>query len=51
MRRRGQSILEYALLIITVATAFLAMNMYIQRAVNSRLHNVQQEISPPIYIK
>ena len=48
--RRGQSILEYALLIITVATAFMAMNVYVRRAINARLHNMEIEISPPIAI-
>ncbi len=48
--KRGQSILEYALLIITVATAFMAMNVYVRRAINARLHNMEIEISPPIAI-
>jgi len=47
---RGQSVLEYALLIITVAAVFIAMNLYIRRAVNARLHNMEIEISPPISV-
>ncbi|MFA5118826.1 MAG: hypothetical protein WC695_08265 [Candidatus Omnitrophota bacterium] len=42
--------LEYALLIITVAAVFIAMNLYIRRAVNARLHNMEIEISPPISV-
>ncbi len=42
--------MEYALLIITVATAFMAMNVYVRRAINARLHNMEIEISPPIAI-
>jgi len=45
---RGQSVLEYALLIITVAAVFIAMNLYVRRAVNDRLHTMEIEISPPI---
>jgi hypothetical protein len=47
---RGQSVLEYALLIITVAAVFIAMNLYIRRSVNARLHNMEIEISPPIAV-
>jgi hypothetical protein len=49
--KRGQNLLEYALLIITVAAAFLAMNLYMRRAVNARLHNIELEMNPPIYIQ
>jgi hypothetical protein len=45
---RGQSVLEYALLIITVSAVFIAMNLYVRRAVNDRLHTMEIEISPPI---
>lgn len=47
---KAQSILEYAILIITVATAFMAMNLYIRRAVNARLHNMQLEMNPSVPI-
>jgi len=48
---KGQSILEYVLLVIAVATAFMAMNVYIRRAVNARLHTIEIEISPPIVVE
>ena len=47
---KAQSILEYAILIITVAAAFMAMNLYIRRAVNARLHNMQLEMNPSVPI-
>lgn len=49
--RKAQSLLEYALLIITVAAAFMAMNLYVRRAVNARLHNIEIEMNPPIVIE
>lgn len=48
---KAQSLIEYTLLIITVAAAFMAMNVYARRAVNSRLHNMELEINPPIIIE
>jgi Flp pilus assembly pilin Flp len=50
INKKAQSMLEYALLIVVVASAFLAMNVYIQRAVNARLHSIELEISPVTYI-
>jgi len=49
--KKGQSILEYAILVMAVAGAFLAMNVYINRAVNARLHEISQETSPGIIIE
>jgi|YelNatPaOPRAMG01_1025707.scaffolds.fasta_scaffold49733_6 hypothetical protein len=49
--KKAQSLLEYALLIITVAAAFMAMTTYMNRAVNSRLHDLQLETNPPIIVK
>lgn len=51
MRSKAQSLIEYVLLIITVAAAFMALNLYIQRAVNARLRNIELEINPPIIIQ
>ena len=48
---KAQSVLEYTILVITVATAFIAMNLYIRRAVNARLHNMELEINPGIAIE
>lgn len=50
-KTKGQSVIEYTLLIITVAAAFMAMNLYIRRAVNWRLHEIESEINPPIIIQ
>jgi len=47
-KTRAQSILEYVILVITIAGAFIAMNVYIQRAVNARLHNMEIDINPRI---
>ena len=49
--RKGQSILEYAILVVTVAAAFMAMNVYFNRAVNSRIHDLNTEIDPPIVVR
>ncbi|MCX5714622.1 MAG: hypothetical protein NT033_07450 [Candidatus Omnitrophica bacterium] len=51
IKSKGQSALEYTLLIITVASAFVAMNLYIRRAVNARLHNIELEVNPGIMIQ
>lgn len=51
MRNKAQSLLEYVLLIITVATALMAMNTYVRRAINARLHNIELEINPPIIVE
>ena len=43
--RRAQSVLEYAVLIATVAAALLAMTQYIHRAINVRLKQAQEELN------
>lgn len=43
-KRKGQSILEYALLVAIVSAALLAMNTYVQRAMNARLKTIQEEL-------
>jgi len=48
--RKAQSILEYVILVVTVAAAFMAMNIYINRSVNSRLHDLELEITPPVIV-
>lgn len=37
--------LEYAVLVGVVAAAFIAMSQYVNRAVNARLKQVQEEIA------
>ncbi len=36
MHRRGQSLLEYSILIIIILGVFLAMNMYVKRGIQGR---------------
>ncbi len=48
--RRGQSVLEYTILIVTVVAAFIAMNVYMRRAVNHRLHTIELESNPGVQI-
>ena len=43
--RRGQSVIEYALLIAIVAAAFLAMQLYMQRAVQANFKLVEDQIN------
>lgn len=42
--RKAQSFLEYAMLVIVVSVAIIAMQQYIQRSVNARLRSVQVEL-------
>lgn len=43
--KKGQSTIEYALLIAIVAAAFLAMQLYVQRAVQANFALVQDQIN------
>ncbi|MBN2097051.1 MAG: hypothetical protein JW714_01080 [Candidatus Omnitrophica bacterium] len=43
-KRRAQSTLEYATLIIVVAAACMAMFTYVNRAVNAHLRMVEQQV-------
>ncbi len=42
----GQSVLEYGILIAVVSAAMVAMFVYFQRSVNSRLEDLRQEYTP-----
>ena len=44
MRKRAQSILEYAVLISVVSIALMAMQQYVYRAMNAKLKEVQDEV-------
>ncbi|MCF7887490.1 MAG: hypothetical protein K9L71_03660 [Candidatus Omnitrophica bacterium] len=44
LTKKGQSILEYSLLIMVIAAALMAMQKYIRRAMNARLKQVQEEL-------
>ncbi len=43
--KRGQSTIEYALLIAIVAAAFIAMHLYVQRAVQANFRLVEDQIN------
>lgn len=44
-RPHGQSTLEYAVLIAVVAAALIAMETYVQRAVQAHVKNVEEELN------
>lgn len=48
MNKKAQNTLEYALLIITVATAFVVMYKYLTRATSAKLHDIENELNPGI---
>lgn len=43
--KRAQSMIEYALLIAIVAAAFIAMHMYMQRAVQANFKVVEEHVN------
>jgi len=43
--RKAQSTIEYALLIVVVAAAFLAMRLYMQRAVQANFKLIEDQIN------
>jgi len=43
--KKGQSTIEYALLIAIVAAAFLAMHLYVQRAVQANFKLIEEQIN------
>ena len=43
--------IEYAVLVATVAAAFIAMSVYINRAVNNKLHDLEVETNPPVFVR
>ena len=43
--KKGQSTIEYALLIAVVAAAFLAMQLYVQRAVQANFKMVEDQVN------
>lgn len=43
--KRGQSVIEYTVLLIIVAAALTAMSTYIMRAVNARVKQTQDELN------
>lgn len=45
IKRKAQSVLEYALLITVVAMAFVAMQTYVQRAVQANVKSLEDQIN------
>ena len=43
--RRGQSVLEYALLIAIVSAAFVTMAVYVKRAVQGSLYQIEDRVT------
>jgi Flp pilus assembly pilin Flp len=43
--RRGQGFVEYAMLVIIVSVAIIAMATYLLRSVNARLKQTQDELN------
>lgn len=41
--RKGQSMVEYTMLIIIVAAALMAMTVYITRSINARVKQTEDE--------
>jgi Flp pilus assembly pilin Flp len=50
LKKIGQSILEYAILVSIISAAFISMFVYFQRAMNARLEDLRQEYNPE-YVK
>jgi Flp pilus assembly pilin Flp len=49
IRKKGQTIQEYVILLALVATAFIAMQIYMKRGVQGRLRSLANQISPKQY--
>ena len=43
MKKYGQSVLEYAILIAIVSAAFISMAMYVRRAVQGKLYKIEDQ--------
>jgi Flp pilus assembly pilin Flp len=43
--KKGQSTIEYALLVAIVAAAFLAMHLYVQRSVQANFKLIENQIN------
>lgn len=44
LKKKAQSFLEYALVVVVITAALLAMYPYMRRAVNARLKHIQVEL-------
>ena len=48
MKMRGQSILEYTVLIAVVVAALMAMKLYVQRSVQSNLKMIEKQVNAEV---
>lgn len=48
IKKSGQSIIEYAILLAVVSAAIVAMYTYLNRTVQGRLKQVESEVNEPI---
>ena len=48
MNRKAQSSIEYALLFAIVTAAFIAMQYYVNRCIQGRLKQIQDEVNDPV---
>ena len=44
--KKGQSILEYGILLVVVSTALMMMTLYVRRAVQGKLYSIDDMITP-----
>ncbi len=44
-KKDGQNMLEYTVMIIVVVIALVAMGTYMQRSMNARLKQIQEELN------
>jgi len=45
LKRRAQSIIEYVMLFLIVVAAIAITHKYVYRSMNTRLKNIQEELS------
>jgi Flp pilus assembly pilin Flp len=48
-RKIGQSVVEYAVLLAIVATALIAMQVYLKRGLQGRIRDLANQVSPSQY--
>jgi Flp pilus assembly pilin Flp len=48
--RRAQNIMEYAIIIALVTAALIAMQLYMRRGLQGRIHDMSRQVSPYQYV-
>lgn len=48
MNKKGQSFLEYALIIAVVTAAITAMNTYVQRSIQANLKMIEDKVNAQV---